>query len=146
LLRLSAREDSPLDGFNLFGIIKETGVDDLGLEEFHSQYFPFPLYLDEELKFYEAFGKGSIFSGLSWNPLTIYRSMKEVGKRLKEKEIEGNLKGEGLTTGGFLIFGSDGEPKYMYPEETGIPIDEDIFLQAVKDVRYNNRQSIQKEL
>ena len=73
-----------------WGTVKETGVDDAGLEEFHSQYFPFPLYLDEELKFYEAFGKGSIFAGMSlWNPIKIYRGMKEIGKRLKEKKIEG---------------------------------------------------------
>lgn len=61
--------------------------------------------------------------------------MKELGKRMKEKDIEGNMKGEGLTTGGFLIFGPDGSPKYMYKEETGVPLDEDMFVEAVKAVR-----------
>jgi hypothetical protein len=61
--------------------------------------------------------------------------MKKLGKRMEEKKIEGNMKGEGLTTGGFLIFGSDGDPKYMYKEETGVPLDEEIFFEAVKAVR-----------
>ena len=146
LLQLSARDDSPLEGFNLFGIIKETAVDDTGLEEFHSQYFPFPLYLDEELKFYEAFGKKSIFGSLSWNPIKLYRSMKDIGKRLAEKKIEGNMKGEGMKTGGLLIFGANGEPKYMYTEETGVPIDEEIFLQAVNQVRGGTLSTVKAEL
>ena len=146
LLKLSARDDSPLEGFNLFGIIKETAVDDAGLEEFHLQYFPFPLYMDEELKFYEAFGKNSIFGSFSWNPIRIYRSMKDIGKRLAEKKIVGNMKGEGLKTGGILIFGADGEPKYMYKEETGVPIDEDIFLQAVTQVRNGQSSTVKVEL
>jgi len=146
LLQLSARDDAPLEGFNLFGIIKETAVDDAGLEEFHSQYFPFPLYLDEELKFYEAFGKNTIFGGMSWNPFRLYRSMKDIGKRLAEKKIEGNMKGEGMKTGGLVIFNADGEPKYMYNEETGVPIDEDIFLQAVNQVRGGTFSTSKAEL
>jgi hypothetical protein len=142
LLHLSARDDQPLDGFNLFGVIKESGVDDLGLEEFHSQYFPFPLYLDEDLKLYEAFGNGTILAALPWNPIKIYRGMKDLSNRLKEKKISGNMKGDGYTTGGILILDADGEPKYMYKEETGIPIDEEIFLQALLQVRDEQMSTI----
>ena len=114
----------------------------MGLEEFHSQYFPFPLYLDEDLKLYEAFGNGSILAGMSWNPIKIYRGMKDVSNRLKEKNIGGNMKGDGYTTGGILILDADGKPKYMYKEETGIPIDEEIFLQAIQQVRDEQMSTI----
>lgn len=110
-------------------------MDDEGLREFYDQYFPFPLYRDEGLGFYEAFGNGSITEGMSWNPFKLWRGMKQVGNRLKEKKIEGNMKGEGMTTGGFLIFGSGGDPKYMYKEDTGNPIDEELLIAAVRSVR-----------
>ncbi len=56
------------------------------------------------------------------------------------------MKGEGMTTGGFLIFGADGQPKYMYKEETGIPIDEEMFLEAVKAVREGQMTAASEEL
>jgi hypothetical protein len=40
-------------------------------------------------------------------------------KRLKEKEIDGNTKGEGFKKGGLIVFGKDGEPRAMLKEETG---------------------------
>ena len=72
---------------------------------------------------------------MSWNPYKLWKGFKEVSKRLKEKNIDGNMKGEGITTGGLVIFGVDGEAKYMYKEETGEPIDEELFLKAVRAVR-----------
>jgi hypothetical protein len=58
-----------------------------------------------------------------------------MGKRLKDKKLEGNMKGEGLKTGGIIIFGTDGKPKYMYPEVTGSPLEVDDLLAAVQAVR-----------
>jgi hypothetical protein len=105
------------------------------LIEFQKDYFPVPLYRDENFGFYEAFGDGSILAHLSYNPFKIWSGMKEMKKRLGDKKVEGNMIGEGLKTGGIIIFGTDGKPKYMYPEITGSPIEVDDFLAAVQAVR-----------
>lgn len=129
---LTADGEGSLEGFEIFGIIKETGVDDEGLMEFQKDYFPVPLYRDETWGFYHAFGDISITAHLSFNPFKIWK----MSKRLKDKKLEGNImKGEGLKTGGIIIFGVDGEPKYMYPEITGSSIEVDDLLAAVEAVR-----------
>lgn len=138
--------DQQLDGFQLFGVVKETGVDDEGLKEFHNTYYPYPLYRDESLTFYESLGKNSIFKNLSWNPFEIYKDAMAVGERMKEKNIEGNFIGEGLKTGGIFIFGKDGTPKYAYPEDTGTPIVEEDVLMAVREVRESSKVARTSEL
>ena len=105
------------------------------MAEFHDTYFPVPLYRDEKLEFYEALGNASILQDVSYNPFKIWRGMKEMGNRLKGKNLEGNYKGEGLTKGGIIIFGTDGKPRYVYPEETGSEIEVEEFLTAVQSVR-----------
>mmetsp|Transcript_6325 Transcript_6325/g.13067 ORF Transcript_6325/g.13067 Transcript_6325/m.13067 type:complete len:85 (-) Transcript_6325:1806-2060(-) len=68
------------------------------------------------------------------NPFKIYNGMKAMKKRMKSKNLEGNLVGEGLKTGGVIVFGSDGEPRYAYPEITGSALETDDFLAAIRDV------------
>lgn len=109
--------------------------DDEGLKEFYDQHFPFPLYKDEEKEIYKAIGAGSILAGMSWNPLKVWRDIKAMGQRLKKKKIEGNLVGEGLKTGGVVVFGSDGSPKYAIKEVTGELFDEEALLAALASVR-----------
>lgn len=129
-----------MDGFGLFGVVKETGVDDEGLAIFGSEYFPHPLYRDEGLTFYEAMGSRNL--GLnslnSWNPFEIYRGYKDMSNRLEKKGIEGNMVGEGIIQGGLIIFGKDGVARYAYEEKTGheIPV-EDVMsaLDAVREGR-----------
>ena len=109
--------------------------DDEGLCEFYNSYFTYPLYRDENLEFYKAFGQGTIFKGMSWNPITLYRGLKTVQKRMKEKGIAGNMAGEGVKTGGIIIFGTDGQPKYMYAEETGRELVMDDIKAALQAMR-----------
>lgn len=119
--------------------------DDAGLTDFYQDYFPFPLYRDEKLDFYRAFGDGSFTDNLSWSslfkPWKIVKEFRGISQRMKKKKIEGNYKGEGLKTGGIIIFGADGTAKYAYKEEPGYELDmEDLFaaVQAVRDETTSN--------
>lgn len=138
LTELAASEPAILSQFGMFGVVKETGVDDEGLRVFQKDHFAYPIYRDENLDFYRAFGDKKITEDISlWsllNPFKIYRSFKDMGKRMEEKGLEGNLVGEGLKKGGIIVFGSDGEPKYAYPEITGSALETDDIVAALKDV------------
>ncbi len=56
-------------------------------------------------------------------------------RRLKKKNISGNLKGEGLVQGGIIIFDASGTARYAYREETGFEVPIDDILAAVKMVK-----------
>mmetsp|Transcript_10219 Transcript_10219/g.12399 ORF Transcript_10219/g.12399 Transcript_10219/m.12399 type:complete len:158 (-) Transcript_10219:339-812(-) len=120
----------------LFGVVKEiasNSKDDikLGVHDFHSNYFENrPLYLDHEKNFYALLGNRKLkipFSSLL-TPIKSYNDYKTLGNRLKNKNIEGNMNGEGFLQGGVIIIGpgDDGEIIYKYEEETGseLPLDE----------------------
>lgn len=129
---LAAREDKPLDGFGVFGVVKETGVDDEGLHAFSTRFFKFPLYRDDALSFYELVGKRKMgvgaFAKLIWNG-------GKMQKRMKEKGIDGNLVGEGLKQGGVVVFDKNGKQQYIYQEKTGNDIPVNDIVAAVKAVR-----------
>lgn len=135
LTDLVTDKSQPLDGFELFGLVKETGVDDQGLTEFYKDSFNFPLYKDEDLVFYNEFYGKRKLKLTTWNPLKLYSGYKDMTKRLKEKDLEGNLIGEGLVQGGIIIFGKDGKPKYSYEEETGSEIPSDDIIAALNAVK-----------
>jgi hypothetical protein len=136
LFELAANPHNPLAGFGLFGVLKETGVDDKGLIEF-ADFYPYPLYRDTDLSFYKALGDRKL--SLPWNPFQLMSGMVSLVKingRLKEKKIEGNLAGEGIKQGGVIIFDKEGTPKYAYYEKTGqeLPLYDILAaVQAVKD-------------
>ena len=58
----------------------------------------------------------------SWNPFKIFRGFREMLKRIKKKNISGNMKGEGLVQGGIIIFDANGKARYAYREETGFEV------------------------
>jgi len=131
-----AHEEKPFEGFGLFGVIKETAVDDEGLLEFAQKFFTQTLYRDAELVFYKALGNRKLsILGLVWGMVWNRTETKAMSKRLKEKDVEGNMKGEGLTQGGIVIFDKAGEPKFAYLEETGKDIVVADLVSAVRAVR-----------
>mmetsp|Transcript_11779 Transcript_11779/g.39819 ORF Transcript_11779/g.39819 Transcript_11779/m.39819 type:complete len:133 (-) Transcript_11779:24-422(-) len=122
----------------MLGVVKEVApvpgaeTDDvLGVGDFQSAYFnDLPLYLDADRHFYSMLGNRqlSLLSLLipSWNPFTSYAMFKALGKRLQDKGIEGNLKGEGLLQGGVFVLHPARGVLYSYQEETGkeLPLDD----------------------
>lgn len=137
LMDLAARKDKPLEGYGIFGVVKETGVDDEGLTDFHAAFFQSkPLYRDTDLTFYDALGRRKL-ALTTWNPFALYRGYKKINKRVKDKQIEGNLKGEGVTQGGIVVFGKDGLPKFAYREETGKEVPVDDLVTAITALQNN---------
>jgi len=101
-------------------VVKETGVDDEGLADFKSKFYNHDLYRDERKVFYDGLGGRKLKIPL--NPFKLFKgifSVRSIGKRLKQKQIEGNMIGEGIVQGGVIVFGKDGKPKYAYEEVTG---------------------------
>ena len=113
--------------------MKETGVDDEGLVDFTS-HFNFPLYRDQSLAFYKVFFSGRKLRLSSWNPIRLYKGYKKMTARVEEKNMKGNLKGEGILQGGVIIFGKDGKAKFAYVEKTGKDLPVDDILAAIKAV------------
>ena len=117
-----------------WGVVKETGVDDVGLLEFYEKYFKFPLYKDDELQIYKAQGNRKI-KLRTFNPFSLWKGYKDMGRRIAAKNIEGNMVGEGLIQGGILVFNKAGEIKYALEENVGRELELDDIRTAVNAVR-----------
>ena len=109
----------------LVGVVKEVAptkqaANDtvLGVGEFQRDYFKgSELYLDEDKAFYAYLGNRRLLTLggtlkallLPWRTI---RSFRDVGRRMKEKNIEGNMVGEGLLLGGVLVVDKSGKIIY----------------------------------
>ena len=142
---VNLQKSGKLGKSKLIGLIKEVAPcatakndEELGVSEFQSKYFPMPLYLDEEKKFYSALGDRKItqLKG-SWNPFEVWKGLKSIGERIKEKGLEGNMRGEGLVLGGIIVIDTKKNPPqevFTYYEETGKPIPTDEIIKAVRGI------------
>ena len=110
-----------LEGYNVYSIVKETGIDDEGLNEvriialfgneytilllsqvyssfllllqFATEYFPHPTFKDQNLIFYNALGSGKLSIG--FNPIAIFNWIRNSMKMFKELGVKSyNMKGE----------------------------------------------------
>lgn len=133
-----------LKGATLIGLVKEVAPcstaktdEELGVAEFQSDYFPYPLYLDSTKGFYSALGDRKITKDLkgSWNPFEVWKGLKSIGTRIKEKGLEGNMRGEGLVLGGIVVVDTaKSAVKFTYCEETGKEIPKDAIAAAVRGI------------
>jgi len=129
------------DNVSLWGILKETNVDDAGLAEFYHDYFSFPLYRDVNFAVYQALGNRRLKLN-TWNPIRLFRGYREMTKRLKQKKISGNLKGEGIVQGGVLVFDKQGVLRYAYEEETGSELCMEDVQDAIDAVRKEQKDEL----
>eukprot|EP01039_Chlorochromonas_danica_P005645 gene5645-6227_t len=130
---------------NVVGVIKEVAPikgaetdEKLGVGEFQSKYFQgFPLFLDQEKKFYSFLGDKSLLSQpwRSWNPFTLYSDFQSMNNRLKSKGVEGNLRGEGLLKGGLLVVHPTEGVVYRHEEMTGFCMPYDEVIAVLDKVR-----------
>lgn len=137
------KKDGALGKANLVGVIKEVAPvsgaptdAELGVNEFNTKYFPHPLFIDEAKDMYAQLGSRSLTSDVpfSWNPFTLWASFKGLGERLKAKGLEGNMKGEGLTLGGVIIYSTKKGIVYEYKEVTGSEIPKEDIIAAIKSL------------
>lgn len=103
-------------------------------------YFNYPLYKDETQSFYKALGSRKL-KITSWNPIKIYRGIRDMNKRLSSKGISGNMKGEGLVQGGVIIFDNSGTARFAYREETGSEMPVEDIIAVVKELRAESEVS-----
>jgi len=137
-------EAGKLGTAKLYGLVKETAPSgkwttdaELGVQDFADTYFSHgEVFLDKETVFVKALGEKSIFKSLaSWNPITIFKALKNDTARLKAKGVEGNLAGEGLKSGAVLVVKQGGPITFVHPEVTTKPIEEETLLQALREAK-----------
>ena len=132
-----------MEDIPIFGVIKETGVDDSGLVEFQKEYFPYPLYRDQSYVFYRALGDRKLAASVILNPFRMFHVAFDAWQRLTSKKIGGNMKGEGIVQGGIILFDRSGAPIAMYQEETGSDLPVTDLVNAVGYARrwHENRNT-----
>jgi len=127
-------------GFELFGVVKETGIDDEGLAEFSNTYYgKYPLYCDKSYSLYQALGDRKA-SGLPSLFTLLTSFLDGAWRRVTSKGIKWNGKGEGVVQGGLIIFDAKGKPRYAYKEETGVDLPVQDIVKALEAVRRSQEE------
>jgi len=132
------------EGFHLRSIVKETGVDDEGLKEFATEYFPHPTYEDEALTFYNALGSGKM--SISYNPFAMIKWIRNSMNMIKDLDVKThNTKGEGFLQGGWILSNRSGIPQAAFQENAKQRVQIDAILKEVQLMRSNTQQTDEEE-
>ena len=121
---------------NLFGIIKETGVDDAALTDFYTDYFSFPLYKDNDWESFRFLGNRKISI---WKLL---RTAPYAQKRYNKKKIVNiPFGGDIFTQGGILLFDRKGNLQFVYYERYGDELDMEALRFAIREIQGESSSS-----
>ena len=118
------------EGVSLMGVVKPEAVPQSTLLEFYSDYFPFPLYQDDDWQLFTAMGKRqtSLWSLISNVP--------KLNNRYNEKGIHNiPFGGDLFTNGGLLIFDSQQRLRFVYFEKYGDELDMEAVEWAIEQAR-----------
>ena len=145
---LSLFSTESMKGFTPFAVIKETiptkqcaDDDCLGVGAFARDYFTAAkenMIIDRKLTWYNALGNRKLYqqSLTTWNPFTFVSNLKETKARGTAKGVtDSNLKGEGLTQGGIIVFNKEGGVEFLYKEKTGFEIPKEEIVAACMNVK-----------
>lgn len=124
LKRVTEELETPV---NMLGIIKDN--QDNGLEEFYSDYFPFPLYKDTDQQTFHFLGD---------RKLSMWKFFKQTPRLLRRYHRENiqNRPGSGgdeFTQGGILLFDRQGTLRFVYYEKYGDRLDTDALKWAIQE-------------
>lgn len=93
------------------------GLEELGLEEFQEgKYWSGELYIDQNQKCYQDLGykRLGFFSAIG---SVLNKKGRDQLSEAKSKGISGNLKGDGMQTGGTLVIAAGGKVLLNYSQE-----------------------------
>lgn len=84
------------------------------IKDFSKYFFGGDIYLDEDKQFYQALG--NTWKSL-WSMVFSLRTWSNVMRSRKNKDVSGNLKGEGRLMGGVILMGKEDEGPYFVHRE-----------------------------
>lgn len=112
----------------LVGIVKKTDAPEGLLEEFYKEYFPFPIYQDEEWDAFKFLGHRKI------SPWQLLSTQPRLLKRYQERKVKNvPFGGDIFTQGGVLLFDGTGTLRYVYYEEYGHELDTEALTWALQE-------------
>jgi hypothetical protein len=115
----------------MVGIIKEIAPvrtaqtdEELGVNFFNQNYFPYLLYRNSGLEFYASLGQRSLLRQVfTTNPFTLYSNYQTLKSRIRGRGgLVGNYAGEGITLGGVYLISPLHGIVFEYQEVTGNPM------------------------
>jgi hypothetical protein len=101
-----------------WAVIKETGVDDVGLLSLYQNHFPFSFYRDANLRLYKALGDRRV------TVTDMATKMLPAQLRVRRKGLTGSMVGlgAGMILGGIVIFDQQGLIQYAHAEKAGLEL------------------------
>lgn len=115
----------------LIGVVKQVGVEDKALADFHSNFFrKNKLFLDKQWSIYKALGSRKI------SFFTIAIGLLKSFRRHLAKGVSFAIpRGDVTLQGGILIFDRIGDLRFVIPEEYGKELNIAAIKEVIDDIR-----------